>query len=267
MKKFLNQTIPNLIINQLSLEKNIIDVFLKSKKGHLGSAFSSIELISVIYDFFVKKKSKNNFVLSKGHGCLALYSVLYEKKIISKKTLLSFCEFNSILGGHPEHFIPSIPFSTGSLGHGFSISAGISLANRIKNNNKTFVLIGDGEINEGSIWEAFLSINKHRLNNLITLLDYNKMQSYGFNKDILKLEPLRKKFESFGFKVLEIDGHSRKDIYLSLKKAMNYKLKPTILICHTIKGKRVKFMENNPSWHYKSKINNEELKKLQEYFK
>lgn len=268
MKKTYKQKYTKLNYKSINLRKNIIDVISKSKKGHLGSAFSCLEIISVIYDFFIDKSSKNEFILSKGHGCLGLYSVLYDKGIIDKKTLLSFCNFSSLLGGHPEHTIPSVSFSTGSLGHGFSAGIGMSIANRIKKNkNKIFVLLGDGEINEGSVWEAFLSLKKHNLSNMITLIDYNKMQSYGHIKNILELEPLRKKMESFGFKVFEINGHSRNEIHSSLKKSLEFKTKPVVIICHTIKGKGIPIMENNPSWHYKSKIKDDELIKLQNYFK
>ncbi len=248
----------------IKLRQNIVQALEKYKRGHIGPAFSCLEIIRVIFDKYLNKKNKDNdFLLSKGHGCLALYSILYENKIINKKTLLSFTGPDSILGGHPEHFVPMVKFSTGSLGHGLSVGAGMSIADKIsKSNKKVFVLLGDGEINEGSIWEAAMFISKHKLHNLIALIDYNKMQSYGKVKDITSLEPLKKKWESFQFNVIDINGHDLKEIDRSLSKAIKLKSKPTVIICNTIKGKGVKKIENIPEWHYKSNLTNKEINHL-----
>ena len=248
----------------IKLRLNIVNALEKYRRGHIGPAFSCLEITRVIFNKHLKKKNnQNEFILSKGHGCLALYSVLFDKKKISKKTLLSFTGINSILGGHPEHFVPMINFSTGSLGHGLSVGAGMCVADKIlKKNKKVFVLLGDGEINEGSIWEAAMFIAKHKLINLITLIDYNKMQSYGRIEDITLLEPLRKKWESFGFNVLEINGHNLKEINKSISKAFKTKSKPSVIICNTIKGKGIKKIENVPEWHYKSKLTDEEIEFL-----
>ena len=250
----------------IKLRLHVIEALKKYKRGHIGAAFSCIDIIRVIYDkyLFSKKKKIGDFVLSKGHGCLALYSVLYDKGIISKNTLTSFTGSNSILGGHPEHFVPTINFSTGSLGHGFAFAAGMSVADKIRSiNKKIFVLLGDGEINEGSIWETALSVKKHNLKNLITLVDYNKMQSYGSMKEVINLHPLKKKWESFGFKVLEINGHSINEIKKSINFAVKHKTKPIVIICHTVKGKGLKTAENNPAWHYKSNLETEELNQME----
>ena len=148
------------------------------------------------------------------------------KRPFKKKDLDSIGSFNSILGGHPEHFVPGIEFSTGALGHGFPLAAGVAKALKLKKLNSTvFCLLGDGEINEGSVWETALSVSKHKLNNLITLIDYNKLQSYDFNEVVLNLEPLSDKWKSFGFKVFEADGHNIKDIYNKISLA---KIKKTI---------------------------------------
>ncbi len=248
----------------IKLRLNIVNALEKYRRGHIGPAFSCLEIIRVIFNKHIKeKKNQNEFLLSKGHGCLALYSVLFDINKISKKTLLSFTGINSILGGHPEHFVPLVNFSTGSLGHGLSVAAGMCAGDKIlKINKKVFVLLGDGEINEGSVWEAALFISKHKLNNLITLIDYNKMQSYGKIKDITVLEPLKRKWESFGFNVSEINGHSINEIDRSINKAIKKKAKPTVIICNTIKGKGISKIENSPEWHYKSKLTDKELEYL-----
>ena len=250
----------------IQLRLNVLEALKKYKRGHIGAAFSCIDIIRVIYDkyLFSNKKKINDFILSKGHGCLALYSVLFDKGIISKNTLRSFTGSESILGGHPEHFVPTINFSTGSLGHGFAFAAGMSIADKIKKDKKKiFVLLGDGEVNEGSIWETALSVNKHKLTNLITLIDYNKMQSYGPMKEVINLHPLKKKWDSFGFKVLEVNGHSIKELKKSINFSIKYKVKPIIIICHTIKGKGLKTTENNPTWHYKSNLEKNEISQME----
>ena len=271
MNKFDNYKSNKLDKRSNQLRLNVISAIKKYKRGHIGGAFSSIEIIRVIYDNFLKIEKKNfhpsssnQFILSKGHGCLSLYSLLYDKKIISLKTLQSFTGFNSILGGHPENIIPSVNVSTGSLGHGFSIAAGIALGNKIKKkkNLQTYVLLGDGELNEGSIWECCLSIVKNNLTNLITLVDSNKMQSYGDTKEVMNLEPLNNKFKAFGFNVLEINGHNILQIKKAILKAKKNKKKPTVIICHTIKGRGLSFAENNIIWHYKSNFTLDEINKM-----
>lgn len=258
------------------LRQNIITAIERYKRGHIGGAFSSIEIIRIVYDNFlkIKKKSSNplnsdQFILSKGHGCLSLYSVLYDKGIINLETLKSFTGLNSILGGHPEHIIPSINVSTGSLGHGFSIAAGIALANKIKNKKSlyTYVLLGDGELNEGSIWECCLSIKKNNLTNLITLVDLNQMQSYEKTENVISLEPLVEKWRAFGFKVFEINGHNLAQIKKNIYTAKKNKKKPSVIICHTVKGKGFVPAENNKLWHYKSNFTENEIFSLRNNLK
>ena len=241
-------------------------------RGHMGSAMSLIEILRVLYDDIIKynpKKPKftdrDRLILSKGHGCLGLYALLADKKFISKNILETTSKFDSILGGHPESLkIPGVEFSTGALGHGLAFGVGVAIAAKLKKKKfKIFVIVGDGEINEGSIWEAALSASKHKLNNLKIILDYNKIQSYGFVKEVLNLEPLKKKWQSFGFEVSEVNGHDVKSLKMNFKKFINSKkLKPSITICHTIKGKGFYFAENNPYWHHKNSFSEEEIKKL-----
>jgi len=276
----------NSMVNQYSDKALVIDLDKRSKylrglvvksllgagRGHMGSAMSIIEILRVIYDNFAnynslnpKDENRDRIILSKGHGCLALYALLVDKKFIDEKHLDDVGSFNSILGGHPEHFkIPGVEASTGALGHGLPIGVGIAAALKIKNKKqRTIVIVGDGEINEGSVWEAAMSASKHKLNNLIVMIDYNKIQSYGFTKDVLELEPMQDKWKSFGFNTLQVNGHSVDELSKSLERTKDSKL-PNAIICHTIKGKGFTFAENNPSWHHKNNFTDEEIKLLKE---
>ena len=219
-----------------------------SQCSHLGSNLSIVDILTVPYNEFLTTKA-NSFILSKGHACLSLYCVLNEKKYISDKTLSSFGKNNSILMSHTTHKVEGIDLSTGSLGHGLPVANGIALANKIKKkNDKTFVLLSDGELDEGSNWEALLFAAHHKLNNLIVIIDYNKIQSLDTVEKTINLEPMSKKFRSFGCQVKSINGHNFDQIF----KAMNTKSsKPLVVIANTIKGKGVKFMEKSVLWHYK----------------
>ena len=253
------------------LRKLAIMTLESGKRAHLGSAMSIIEIIRVLYDDILNVNPDNlndlnrdRFILSKGHGCLALYVVLADKNFFSKDYLLKFCHFDSILGGHPEYKkIPGVEASTGALGHGLSIGIGMAIASKIsERKNKIIVLLGDGEINEGSFWEGAMSAYKHKLNNLTILIDSNKIQSYGFTKDVLELEPLKLKLESFGFDVEEVNGHDVNLLKKTLINIDNKKDLPKAIICHTIKGKGFKFAENNPNWHHKSNLSKDEINEM-----
>ena len=253
------------------LRKMAIKTLESGKRAHLGSAMSIMELIRFLYDDFLCYESSNpkniyrdRFILSKGHGCLAQYVVLADKGFFDKKELLCFCHADSILGGHPEYGkIPGVEASTGSLGHGISIGVGMALAAKLQNRkNRVVVLVGDGETNEGSVWEAAMSAAKHQLSNLTVIIDYNKIQSYGFVSEVLSSEPMAEKWGSFGFAVEEINGHDIAAIKKSFSKLPFNIKKPTALICHTVKGKGFSFAENNPSWHHKSNLNDAEIQKM-----
>lgn len=241
-----------------------------SNRGHMGSAMSLIEILRVLYDdilnFNPKKKleARDRLILSKGHGCLAMYAILVDKGFIKLKELDGVSKFNSKLGGHPEHKINGIEASTGSLGHGLPIGLGMALAAKIKKQkHKVIIIMGDGEINEGSVWEAAMSIAKHNLTNLKIIIDYNKIQSYGFTKEVLDLEPLKKKWQSFGFHVSELNGHNVRHLKSDLTKfKKNLINKPSVTICHTVKGKGFYFAENNPLWHHKNSFSEEERRLL-----
>jgi len=233
---------------QKEIRKSILRTSSSSKTSHVGSALSCVDIILVLYKHFIKKK--NIFILSKGHACLAYYCVLEKFGFISSKILKSYGKNNSILMSHVSHKVPGVEFSTGSLGHGLPFATGRALAEKIdKTNNNIYVLISDGELNEGTTWESLLFASFHKLDNLFVIIDYNKIQSLDLTDNILKLEPLNKKFKSFNCNVLNIDGHSIEQIYRSLSK--KNKNKPCIIIANTIKGKGVSYMENKIEWHYK----------------
>lgn len=266
---------PELSINldkrSLYLRSLVVDCLFGGGRGHMGSAMSLIEILRVLYDRYLKFNPKNprqinrdRLILSKGHGCLALYAILADKKFFPKKILKTASRFNSILGGHPEYGkVPGVEASTGALGHGPAIGLGMAMAAKLnKLKYKTYVLVGDGEINEGSFWETSMIASKHNLDNLHMIIDYNKIQSYGKTEDVLSLEPLKKKLDHFGYKVYELNGHSVKDLDNYFKKLKTNKQKPTALICHTIKGKGFPFAENNPYWHHKNFFTEDEIFKI-----
>ena len=259
------------------LRNLILECLIGGDRGHMGSAMSLVEILRVLYDNIAKVYPKNPYhkdrdriILSKGHGCLALYSILADKNFIKKEILNSASKFNSILGGHPEFKkVPGVEASTGALGHGFPIAIGIALAAKLKDKKtKVYTIMGDGEIDEGSVWESAMIASKHKLSNLKVIIDYNKIQSYGSVKEVLDLEPLKDKWESFGFEVSEVNGHDVKKIYKNFLKFKSSKSKkPSLTICHTIKGKGFYFAENNPNWHHKNSFSIEEIKNMKDCLK
>lgn len=255
----------------LALRRTIIDILRSSRRGHLGSSFSLIEIMRVLYDDILrfdpqrpKWPGRDRCILSKGHGCLALYVMLAEKGFFREDELYRFCSHDGILGGHPDYEkVPGVEASTGSLGHGLSIGAGMALsALGEKSPRRVFVVVGDGECNEGAIWEAALSIGNRKLHNLCVLVDYNKYQSYGATAEVQDLEPLADKWASFGFGVDQVDGHDTDQLRARLKALPIVQGRPSTIICHTVKGKGVGFAENNLEWHHKSNIDDEKIEAL-----
>jgi len=252
----------------IELRREVIRILERSKRGHIGSTFSLIEVTRVLFDDILRFdpsrprwEERDRLVFSKGHGCIALYVMLADKGFFPREELYRFCGFNGILGGHPEYGkTPGVEASTGALGHGLSIAVGMALAARIDNRqHRVFAVLGDGECDEGSVWEAAMSAGKHRLSRLTALVDYNKMQSYGPTSEVQDLEPFADKWRSFGFAVREVDGHdvaALKQVLSCLPFDGN---KPGVLICHTVKGRGVPSIENNPEWHHKSRLKDEEL--------
>lgn len=240
-------------------------------RGHWGSTASLIEIMRVLYDDIAKHDPKNpkmaerdRIILSKGHGGIAQFILLADHGYFPMEELDRFCRKDGLLGGHPSPSVPGIECHTGALGHGLSIGIGMALTAKIRHQkHRIFVIMGDGEIQEGSVWEAAMSASKHRLDNLTVIVDYNKIQSAGFVKDICPLEPLRQKLEDFGFYVITVfDGHE----IMALRKAFSIKntiKQPTCIIAHTIKGKGIPFAENQPSWHHKSAISEEQFQQME----
>ncbi|MEB3826899.1 transketolase [Phormidium sp. CCY1219] len=250
------------------LRKLIVDALVGGGRGHLGSSMSMVEILRTLYDSFLNYRptdpswnDRDRLILSKGHGCLALYAVLADKGFFPQEELITFCQPTSRLGGHPEKGkLPGIEASTGALGHGLPMGVGMALAAKIrKQSHRVVVITGDGEINEGSIWESAMSAAKHELSNLTVFVDYNKLQSYGPTREVLDLEPLSDKWRSFGFAVEEIDGHNVQALEQLMQRLPLNHQKPTAIICHTIKGKGFPFAEGQAKWHHKSRLQDEEI--------
>lgn len=250
------------------LRRLVLRTVRSAGRGHVGPALSLIEIIRVLYDDVLRIDPKDprapdrdRAILSKGHGCLALYAVLADRGFFPLSELDGFCGTDSILGGHPEYgMVPGVEASTGALGHGLSIGVGLALAARMRGRTyRTFTLLGDGEINEGSVWEAAMGAAKHGLDNLVALIDYNKLQSYGPTDRVLPLEPLADKWRSFGFEVAELNGHDVTALRKALTRAPIVPGKPTAIICHTVKGKGLPVAEFNADWHHKNKLTDSEL--------
>ena len=236
--------------------------------GHPGGVLSCIDLITYLYAYKLKVKKISQFnkinrdrlILSKGHSAPAIYSTLAALNVLKYKDILKLRKIGSIFQGHTCRInTPWVEASTGSLGQGFSFSIGQSLTLKfLKKNRRVFTIIGDGEMQEGQIWEGLMMAAQHKLRNFVTILDYNKLQSDNFNKKKINIEPIKKKILSFNWNVLEIDGHSFHEIDKSINK--NFKNdKPTFIIAHTIKGKGVSFMENKPLWHGSLKMSVDQI--------
>tara|TARA_E500000178_G_scaffold356562_1_gene435498 strand:- start:6570 stop:7361 length:792 start_codon:yes stop_codon:yes gene_type:complete len=256
-------------LNTIELAKNIrkhvLKMTSKGKSSHVGSALSIADILAVLYtNMNINPKDpidpkRDRFILSKGHAGAAVYAVLAELGFFSKEILDTHYQDGSILSGHVSHKgVPGVEFSTGSLGHGLSVASGFALAAKRKSLNfKSYVLLSDGELDEGSNWEAILFAPHHNLDNLTCIVDYNKLQSLTSVEETLNLEPLKDKITSFGWNVIDIDGHNHDELQESIKKNTS---KPKFIIANTIKGKGISFMENKVVWHYKS-ANEEELEK------
>lgn len=233
------------------VRKDILFEVYNANSGHVGGALSCADILVAIYFNLINEGDK--IVLSKGHASAALYAVLAEKGLFPKEELATFRKINSRLQGHPSYVkTPGIDASSGSLGQGLSVANGIALSFKLdKKSNHVYAILGDGEIQEGQIWEALMTANHYKLNNLIAFLDYNKLQIDGTNEEVMKVAPVKEKFEAFGFFVQEIDGHDFEKIIWAVKNAKKQS-KPSIIIANTIKGKGVSFMENKCEWHGKA---------------
>ena len=236
---------------------HIIEMVYGAKSGHPGGSLSIIDVLTVLYfrEMHVDPVNPSDpgrdlFVLSKGHASPALYSILSLKGYFPEDLLTGFRKISSKLEGHVHYGVPGVEASTGSLGQGMGVGVGMALASKLDDKkNWIYVVIGDGEIEEGSIWESFMAGYKYRLNNLIVILDRNMIQLDGFTEDIMPMIEIKNKVESFGWNVLEIDGHNYDEIISAIEKAKKSKEYPTLIIARTVKGKGVSYMENNPKYH------------------
>lgn len=236
------------------VRKHILEMIYRVKGPHIGGSLSCVEILIALY--FKVLLPEDKFILSKGHACPALYAVLFEKGLID--SLDKFAVDGGSLESHPRRNTDlGIELTTGSLGMGLSVAAGMAKARK----TRVFVLLSDGDLEEGSTWEAMMFSSHHNLNNLIAVIDYNKLQALGKMKDIMSLEPLREKIEAFGWKVKEVDGHNIDNIVSSLE---NQSSRPLAVIAHTKKGKGISFMEDNPVWHSKCPNEEEYNKALEE---
>lgn len=233
------------------IRRNILFQVYNASSGHVGGALSCADILVAIYFNLINEGDK--VVLSKGHASAALYATLAEVGFFPKEELTTFRKLNSRLQGHPSCLkTPGVDASSGSLGQGLSIANGIALAFGMdKKDNYVYAILGDGEIDEGQIWEAAMTASHYKINNLITFLDYNKLQIDGTNDEVMRIAPVKEKFEAFGFYVQEINGHDFNEIISAVKNAKQQD-KPSMIIANTIKGKGVSFMENKCEWHGKA---------------
>ena len=248
------------------VRKDIVNMIYNAKSGHPGGSLSCVDILVSLYFHIMDLKldEKGNridkFVLSKGHAAPAYYATLAECGFIPKKDLETLRKVDSYLEGHPTNKINGIDASSGSLGQGLSIASGMALSKKVYNENGyVYCILGDGEMQEGQIWEALMSINKYKLSNLVIFVDYNGLQIDGNVCDVMPINPLKEKIEAFGINVLIVDGHSHKEIIDAVDEAKKNMNSATVIIANTIKGKGVSFMENNASWHGKAP-NDEEYK-------
>ena len=240
------------------IRKSIVSMITEAKSGHPGGSLSATDILTALYFSEMnvdptnpKMEGRDRFVLSKGHAAPAIYATLAEKGYFSKDELMTLRKFGSRLQGHPDmKKLSGIEISTGSLGQGLSVANGMALNAKIFDENyRTYVVLGDGEIQEGQIWEAAMTAAHYKLDNLCAFLDSNNLQIDGNVSEIMGVEPLDKKWEAFGWNVIKIDGHDFEQILSALDKAREYKGKPTMIIAKTIKGKGVSFMENVCGFH------------------
>jgi len=243
-----------------AVRRSTLQMIAQANASHIGSCLSATDLLAVLYSRVVRIdptrplwSDRDRFILSKGHAVAALYAVLAHRGFFPLGWLDHYCENGSALLGHVSHHVPGVDWSSGSLGHGLSVGCGMALAaKRGHLDYRVFVLLSDGELDEGSSWEAILFAPHHRLDNLIAIVDYNKIQGFGSVKEVLDLSPMAEKWRAFNWAVREIDGHDHGQIADVLMAAPFEENRPSVIIAHTIKGKGVSFMEDQLVWHYKA---------------
>lgn len=236
------------------IRKSVIEESYRAEVGHIGSALCVADILAVLFGEVLHLEGGNDrdrLILSKGHAALALYAALAGSGRMSAKTLASFGTDGTPLGAHPEHVVPGIDFSTGSLGHGLSIGAGAALGARLEGSERrSFVLISDAELNEGSVWEAAMFAAQQRLGRLVAILDLNGQQALGYTSDVLDLDPVADRFSQFGWSVEEVDGHDLDQLSRCLDADAEVRAPPRLVIAKTIFGKGVSYMQGRIEWHY-----------------
>lgn len=254
----MNRDLDKLKATANTIRQDIIKMLTESNSGHPGGSLSATDIITSLYFSEMrldvnnpKWEDRDRFVLSKGHAAPALYAALAEKGYFDKAELMTLRKINSMLQGHPNmHDTPGVDMSTGSLGQGISAANGMAIAGKLdKKDFRVYALLGDGELEEGQVWEAAMSAAHYKLDNLTAFVDYNGLQIDGKITDVMNPEPIADKFKAFGWNVVSIDGHSYEEIFDAIDKSKACKGKPTMIVAHTIKGKGVSFMENAAGWH------------------
>lgn len=255
------------------IRKEILDMIYRAKAPHIGSSFSIVEILVALYFKYLRvspenprDKNRDRFILSKGHGCPALYAVLAHRGFFNSDILKGFACNGGILEEHPTFDLTKgIEVSTGSLGHGLSIGVGMAIAAKHDNNPyRVFVLLSDGETEAGFVWESAMFAGHHKLDNLIAIVDYNKIQALGRIAEVVNLEPFSEKWRSFGWEVKEVDGHDFTQLFTAFENIPFKQGRPSVVIAHTVKGKGVSFMEDKLLWHYRSPDEDEYLKAIKE---
>lgn len=252
------QSTKELQIKAIQIRKELLQMIYHSGEGHTGGSLSSVDILVTLYYRIMKIDPKNpkwderdRFILSKGHSVEGYYAILADLGFFPKQELQSYRKFGSRLIGHPNNKIPGVELNTGALGHGLSVAVGMALAGKMDGKDyKVYTLMGDGELAEGSVWEAAMAASNYKLDNLIGIIDRNKLQISGNTEEVMKLESLREKWEAFGWEVLEVDGHDIERLVEVFEKLPVQKGKPHVVIAHTVKGKGVSFMENDRKWHH-----------------
>ncbi len=245
-----------LTISPTAVRRLIVEQSRRAGVGHIGSALSIADIVAVLYGSVLngagtQRPDRDLFILSKGHAALAVYVALYLREIIDAATLNTYCADGTLLGVHPEHQQPGIEFSTGSLGHGLSLGAGAALGARLCGlDSRTYVLMSDAELNEGSVWEAVMFAAQQELHNLVAIIDDNGQQALGRTRDVLDLAPIADKFRTFGWNACEVDGHDLTALRTALTTRSPLPSRPLAVVARTISGKGVSFMEGQVEWHY-----------------
>ncbi len=245
-------------IKAVEIRKSLLTMIYNGKTGHTGGALSSVDILTALFYEIMsidpknpKKIDRDRFILSKGHSVEGYYAILADLGFFDKSELASFSKFNSRLIGHPNNKVPGVEMNTGALGHGLSVAVGMAIGLKKQEiSGNIYVLMGDGELAEGSVWEASMAASHYKLDNIVAIIDRNHLQISGITEDVMSLEPLAERFGSFGFSVKQINGHDMNEIVSTFKSTPFADGKPSLIIANTIKGKGVSPMENIAKWHH-----------------